>query len=62
MFMAQLVALFVRLRCDRGVTSIEYALISGLIALAIIAAVTALGATLQANYQNTADQIAAAGA
>jgi pilus assembly protein Flp/PilA len=41
------------LKLDRsGVTSIEYALIAGLISLAIIAGATALGANLTTTFTN----------
>lgn len=39
------------LRSDRGVTSIEYALLGSLIAMAIIGAVSTLGGTVRALYQ-----------
>jgi pilus assembly protein Flp/PilA len=45
------------LRClaDRsGATAIEYGLIAGLIALAIIATVTSVGTALQATFTNVA--------
>ncbi|SAL28135.1 Flp/Fap pilin component [Caballeronia sordidicola] len=35
---------------ERGVTAIEYGLIAGIIAVAIVAAVTALGANLTATF------------
>ena len=41
-------------RDERGATAIEYALIAGGIALAIIAAVNALGVTLNTTFTNLA--------
>ncbi|MEM9108387.1 MAG: Flp family type IVb pilin [Pseudomonadota bacterium] len=43
------------LRDERGATAIEYGLIASLIAAVIIAAVTLLGADLQATFQGLAD-------
>ena len=60
--MARLIASVGRLiRSESGVTSIEYALIAGLISIAILFGVTALGGALQLNYENTADKIVSAG-
>ena len=42
------------LRNESGATAIEYALIAGGIALAIIAAVNALGVTLNTTFTNLA--------
>jgi pilus assembly protein Flp/PilA len=42
------------LRSKQGVTAIEYGLIAGLIAVAIIAAVTLLGADLTATFNTIA--------
>lgn len=39
------------LRCDRGVTAIEYAIIAALIALVIIGSVTILGQKTLTLYQ-----------
>lgn len=39
---------------QRGATAIEYALIAGLVAIAIIAGLTLLGTELQAGYQAVA--------
>ncbi len=47
-------------RRQRGVTSIEYALIGSLIAVAIVLAVTALGVNLGALYDNVANKVAEA--
>jgi pilus assembly protein Flp/PilA len=47
------------LRDERGATAIEYALIAGLISVAVIAAVQALGVALGENYNETAAQVAA---
>lgn len=59
--MSRLVAFLSRLRSESGVTSIEYALIAGLISIGILVGVTALGGALQLNYENTAERIASAG-
>lgn len=37
---------------EEGVTSIEYALIAALVAMAIVAAVTSLGTAVKKNYTN----------
>ncbi|MCO4860565.1 Flp family type IVb pilin [Cupriavidus sp. WGlv3] len=42
------------LRDDRGVTSIEYALLGSLIAMAIVGSVSALGETVQGMYEQIA--------
>lgn len=39
-------------RAERGTTAIEYALIAGGIALAIVGAVAALGGGVSANFSN----------
>ena len=44
-----------RLSDDGGVTSIEYALIAGLIAMVIVGAVTTVGDELLASYQYIAN-------
>jgi pilus assembly protein Flp/PilA len=44
--------LFHRFRDESGATAIEYALIAGLIAIAIVGAVTALGTTLSTKFNN----------
>ena len=46
---------------DGGATSIEYALIAGIVSLAIIVALGTLGTNLAAAYQGFADDVAAAG-
>ena len=45
---------------EEGVTSIEYALIASLVAMAIIASVTALGGSLGNAYNLVGDQVARA--
>ncbi|HUX78917.1 MAG TPA: Flp family type IVb pilin [Alphaproteobacteria bacterium] len=45
------------LRQDEGVTAIEYGLIAALIALLIIAGVTAIGQTLKNTFSSIASQI-----
>ncbi|RQR57630.1 Flp family type IVb pilin [Burkholderia sp. Bp9126] len=45
---------------ERGVTSIEYALLGSLIAMAIVFAVMSLGTSLSNLYQDVAARIAAA--
>lgn len=40
-----------------GATAIEYALIAGLISLAIVVGATQTGKQLSATYQNVADQV-----
>lgn len=42
---------------EEGATAIEYGLIAGLIAVAIIVAVTAIGTDLQGIFQYIADQL-----
>lgn len=59
--MAHVFAFLSRFRSESGATAIEYALIASLISIAIVGGLTSLGVSLQANIQNTADQIAAAG-
>ena len=48
------------LRREEGVTSIEYAVMSSLIAVAIIAAVSTVGVELQGKYEYVRDQMVAA--
>ena len=49
-----MLTVFLRMiRDDRGATAIEYALITGGIALAIIAAVNAVGIALAGKFQET---------
>lgn len=43
---------------DSGATSIEYGLIAGLVAIAAIAAMTALGDSLNTLFSNVADTVA----
>lgn len=43
---------------ERGVSSMEYALIGGLIAVVIVAAVTSVGQNVAVLYNNVATQIA----
>ena len=47
-------------REEEGVTAIEYGLIAALIAIVIIAAVTAVGQNLVTVFQNIADTLGAA--
>jgi len=47
-------------RAQRGVTSIEYALIGALIAMVIIGTVTTLGLTLEDFYTLVSDEVAKA--
>jgi pilus assembly protein Flp/PilA len=42
---------------DEGATAIEYGLIAALIAVVIIAALTALGTNLQTTFNNVAAQV-----
>lgn len=42
---------------ESGVTAIEYGLIAALIAVAIIAAVTAIGTDLNQTFQSVADKL-----
>jgi len=49
------------LRDEHGATAIEYALMAGMISLAIITAVGLLGAEMQATFQDTATKVAEAG-
>ena len=46
-----------RLRSNEGVTAIEYGLIAGLIAVAIIAAVTLLGGNLSTTFNTIAGDL-----
>ena len=48
------------LRREEGVTSIEYAIMSSLIAVAIIAAASTVGVELQGKYEYVRDQMVAA--
>lgn len=41
----------------KGVTAVEYGLIAGLIAVAIIAAITTLGTNLSGLFQNVANNV-----
>ena len=47
------------LRRDDGVTAVEYGLIASLIAVAIIAAVTALGGKLSSVFMGTSNKLVA---
>ena len=48
--------LLIRFRdCERGATAIEYGLMAGLIAVAIVIAVTGVGVELAANLQEIVD-------
>ena len=48
------------LKEEEGVTAIEYGLIAALIAVAIIAAVAAVGTSLQTVFQNVSDALTGA--
>ena len=43
--------------CSRGATALEYALLASLIAVVIIGAITALGTSLEASFDNTSNAI-----
>ena len=45
------------LQDESGATAIEYGLIAGLVAVAIIAALTALGSSLSDLFSNVADTV-----
>ena len=45
---------------EDGATAIEYALIAGLIAIAIVAAVTGVGTALKSNFNTISSSVAAA--
>lgn len=45
------------LKNEQGITSIEYALISGLIALAIISSVSSVGSAVNGAFNKVADQM-----
>ena len=45
------------IRDDAGVTAIEYGLIAALIAIAIIAALTTLGGSLESNFNEVATNL-----
>jgi pilus assembly protein Flp/PilA len=51
--------LSLRVQSERGATAVEYGLMVALIAVVIIAAVTALGGVLNESFDDTCDQIAA---
>jgi len=58
---SQMKTLFVRVLNDEsGVTAIEYGLISGLISIVILVAVTAIGTSLQGLFQTIATALAGA--
>ena len=48
------------LQAENGVTSIEYALMATLIAMAIIAGVTLLGSNVHTTYENIAAEVSEA--
>lgn len=54
--MKQVIARFIK--DERGATAIEYGLIAGLIALAIVAGATALGTSLGDGFQALATRLA----
>lgn len=45
------------LKAEAGTSAIEYALIASLIAMAILAGITALGTTVQNSYTDTATEV-----
>jgi len=49
------------LRNERGATAVEYALMVALIAVVIIAAVSALGTSASSKFQTVANTVSAAG-
>jgi pilus assembly protein Flp/PilA len=56
---SQMKTLFVRILNDEsGVTAIEYGLITGLISIVILVAVTAIGTSLQGLFQTIATALA----
>jgi pilus assembly protein Flp/PilA len=56
---SQMKTLFVRVLNDEsGVTAIEYGLITGLISIVILVAVTAIGTSLQGLFQTIATALA----
>lgn len=57
LFMQKLKALF---NDERGVTSLEYALLGSLIAVAIVAGVTNVGTVVQGLYEHVATMVIAA--
>lgn len=53
-------AMIIRHHGQRGATVIEYALIAGLIAVAVVAAVTLVGERAQGSLERTASEVQAA--
>jgi pilus assembly protein Flp/PilA len=49
--------MFARLRNRKGVSMVEYALLAGLIALALIGAITALRGGVAGVFQDVADEL-----
>lgn len=45
------------LRCERGATAIEYALVGSLISIAAIAAMTNVGAKVDAMFNNVSNHL-----
>jgi len=61
--MGSIASFFLRVRDDRrGVTAMEYALIAGFVAIAIVASVTTLGTNIAQVFTNVGNHITAAGA
>jgi pilus assembly protein Flp/PilA len=52
-------AVFLTVKSQKGVTALEYGLLAALIALAIITAVTLLGANLSGLFNSVATQVKA---
>ena len=46
-----------RLRCERGATAIEYALVASLISIAAIAAMNGLGGKIGTMYNNVSTKL-----
>lgn len=49
------------LKASSGATAIEYAMVAGLLSIAIIAGVTAVGTALAARLQSVGDAVGSAG-
>ena len=47
------------IRCEHGATSIEYAIIAAILAVAIIAGATVFGTAVNSKFQSAADTVAA---
>jgi pilus assembly protein Flp/PilA len=46
-------------RCEHGATSIEYAIIAAILAVAVIAGATVFGTAVNSKFQGAADKVAA---